>query len=102
MGTKEVELDYVVNQLREKYLKLNVTGNIHDFLGVEVKIYQDGTIHMTQLHLMQHILKELGLIKENVSVKETPMTSSKILTDCSDSPEFDGNFNYRKVIGLLN
>ena len=39
---------------------------------------------------------------KSVKPRSTPAASSKVLTRHSQSPNFDGSFNYRSVIGKLN
>eukprot|EP00978_Attheya_sp_CCMP212_P007898 scaffold18354_cov48-Attheya_sp.AAC.3 len=62
----------------------------------------DGTVHLTQPHLIGNILCDLNLDKPNTVTKTTPALSSKILFRHSDSEPFDKSFEYRSVIGKLN
>ena len=55
-------------------------------------------INLTHTHLIKTILQELNLSKDNVTEKSTPMSSSNILTENSESTPFHGHFNYRKVV----
>eukprot|EP00546_Thalassionema_frauenfeldii_P000512 CAMPEP_0178932584 /NCGR_PEP_ID=MMETSP0786-20121207/22717_1 /TAXON_ID=186022 /ORGANISM="Thalassionema frauenfeldii, Strain CCMP 1798" /LENGTH=505 /DNA_ID=CAMNT_0020609929 /DNA_START=184 /DNA_END=1701 /DNA_ORIENTATION=- len=78
-----------------------------DFLGVNIDRKDDGSIHLTQPHLIDQIIKDLGLDDEKnkghvVKTKETPASSSKLLTKHTDSPEFDNQFTYRSVLGKCN
>ena len=57
---------------------------------------------MTQPHLIDQILKDLRLDKENVVTKQTPAPVSTILNRNPNSESFDGHFNYRSVVGKLN
>ncbi|CAJ1929167.1 unnamed protein product [Cylindrotheca closterium] len=61
----------------------------------------DGSIHLTQPHLIDQILKDLNM-QEDTATRPIPAASSKLLSKHSDSPEFDGSFHYRSVIGKLN
>ena len=80
-------------------------GDVSDFLGVKIerKIGPDGqtTIHLTQPHLINSILKDLQLDHETTSSKPAPMSSSRILFRHSSSKPFDGHFHYRSVLGRL-
>ena len=77
-------------------------GDLQDFLGVNIDRKSDGSIHLTQPHLIDHILKDLRLDKDDVKTKTAPAVSSKILSRHSDSEPFDNSFNYRSVVGKLN
>jgi hypothetical protein len=79
-----------------------VEGSLADFLGVNITRKPDGTYHLTQPHLIDSILKELRLDGGNTKVMNTPAMSSTILKSHPDSPDFDGNFHYRSVIGKMN
>ena len=57
---------------------------------------------MTQPHLIEQILSDLRMSDESVKPRSTPAASSKVLTRHLQSPDFDGSFNYRSVIGKLN
>jgi hypothetical protein len=86
--------------------KLDITkeGELEDFLGVNIERKSDGTIHLTQPHLVIHqISDDLQLNNGNVTTKKTIALSSKLLSRHSASEAFDGPFNYsRSVIGKLN
>jgi hypothetical protein len=102
MGPDSNELDQIIEQMKNTGLDLTVEGDISDFLGVKIDYKDDGTIHLTQPHLIDSILKELHLTRPDTKSKTTPAASSKILGRHPDSTEFDGHFHYRKVIGKLN
>jgi hypothetical protein len=79
-----------------------VEGNLSDFLGVNIERRPDGTILLTQTHLIDSILSDLRLDRDDAKSKSTPMASSKLLHKHTKSPDFDGHFHYRSVIGKLN
>ena len=58
--------------------------------------------HLTQPRLIESILQDLRLDGKKVKTKDTPMASSKLLGRHKKSEDFDGHFNYRRVIGKLN
>jgi hypothetical protein len=102
-GPDKDEIQTIIDELQEKAkLQLIVEGDLADFLGVSIKRKKDGTIHMTQPHLIDQILQDLRMMDKSVKSRSTPAASSKVLTRHSSSPEFDGSFNYRSVIGKLN
>jgi hypothetical protein len=68
---------------------------IDDFLGVNIKAKNDGSFILIQPHLIKSILNDLSLNKLNISTKDTPMATSKILSQHPNSPPFDEHFHYQ-------
>ena len=101
-GPDKNEIDQIVKDLKEAQLNITDEGNIEDFLGVNISMKKDGTIHLTQPHLIDQVINDLGLTQENVKVKGTPAMSSQILRRDETGAEFDNSFNYRSVVGKLN
>jgi hypothetical protein len=101
-GPAEPELRQVIVDLQQQGLKLTVEGDVGDFLGVSIHHGTDGTITMSQSHLVERILKDLRLSSSNVASKEVPAATSLILKRHSASAPFDSHFNYKSVIGRLN
>ena len=58
--------------MKKARLKLTVKGHISDFLGIQIERKPDGTIHLTQPHLIDQILKDLRLDGPDVATKNTP------------------------------
>ena len=86
-------------------MKITVEGQIDDFLGVNISRVND-EFHLTQPKLIQSILEELNLVAQKddapVKTKDIPMLSSKFIGRHLESPDFDGHFHYRRLIGKLN
>jgi hypothetical protein len=101
-GPDPKELDTIVNDMKKAGLAITVEGDIQDFLGVNVERRGDGTIKLSQPHLIEQILKDLRLDGENVTCKQTPAATSRILRTHADSRDFDRSFDYRSVIGKMN
>jgi Reverse transcriptase (RNA-dependent DNA polymerase) len=101
-GPDSNELDQIIADMKAAKLDLTVEGDICDFLGVRIARDPDGTVHLTQPHLIDRILKDLRLDKDNVATKQTPAPVSTLLSRHSDSESFDGHFDYRSVVGKLN
>ena len=102
-GPDKNEIEEVISDIRNKAkLDITVEGDLADFLGVSIDRRPDGTINLTQPHLIDQILTDLRLKADNVKTRSTPMASSKLLTRHSNSMSFDNSFNYRSVIGKLN
>lgn len=95
------EVERAIEDIKKAKLDITIEGDIQDFLGVNIDRREDGTVHLTQPHLIEQILKDLRL-EDNATTKTLPAACSKLLSRHSDSPDFDGSFNYRSVIGKLN
>ena len=101
-GPDKAEMDQIIKEMQEAKLDITIEGDLQDFLGVNIERKADGTIHLTQPHLIDQILKDLRLEDENVTTKPIPASSSKLLSRHSESEAFDGSFDYRSVIGKCN
>jgi hypothetical protein len=101
VGPDQKELDNIIKEMQSSGLNMTHEDGIEDFLGVTIDHKPDGTIHLTQKRLIQSILEDLGLTASNVKCMSTPIASHKLLSRHPNSPDFDGNFNYRRVIGKL-
>jgi len=79
MGPDLQELDKIIEDMKRGGLDLTVKGDISDFLGVNIQCHQDGTVHLTQPHLIDSILKVLGLQADNdAKAKSMSAASSKL------------------------
>ena len=74
-------------------------GNVN--LGIQVKKYPDGTIHLNQPHIINSIINDLHL-QENTNPQETPTLSTCILHMDADGEDMKPEFHYHSVIGKLN
>jgi hypothetical protein len=101
-GPDQNEIDQIVKDLKKANLNITDEGDIQDFLGVNISMKDNGTIHLTQPHLIDQILKDLTLTDEKTKSKDTPAKSSQLLKRDKLGEDFDGSFHYRSVIGKLN
>jgi ATP-binding cassette subfamily B (MDR/TAP) protein 1 len=102
-GPDKAEIDEIIDELQRKAkMSITVEGDLADFLGVSIDRRSDGTIHLSQPHLIDQILGNLRLNGTNMKSRSTPAASSKLLTRHSESEPFDNSFNYRSLIGKLN
>eukprot|EP00978_Attheya_sp_CCMP212_P011298 scaffold27851_cov51-Attheya_sp.AAC.1 len=62
-------------------------GQLSDYLGVKIERKDDGSIHLTQPHLIDQIISDLGL-KANTKTKDLPALSSKILNRDTNGHSF--------------
>jgi hypothetical protein len=101
-GPDQAEIDKIIKEMQQANLDITIEDNLQDFPGVNIDKHEDGSIHLTQPHLIDQILDDLPLNNDNISGKITPATSSNLLSRHSGSKPFDNSFNYRSVIGKLN
>ena len=101
-GPDKSEIDQIVKDLKKAKLNITDEGDIQDFLGVNISMKEDGTIHLTQPHLVDQVVEDLGLMQDNVKFKTTPAKSSEVLKRDANGKDFDRSFNYRSVVGKLN
>ena len=100
-GPNRDEIEQVLKELKEAKLDITDEGDVKDFLGVNIEKQNDGTIHMTQPHLIDQILKDLNMNGDDVKIKDTPAALSRLLSRHTNSKDFDGSFNYRSLIRKL-
>ena len=55
-GPSPEEIDDIPKLMREAKLDIAEEGALEDFLGVNINRKSDGTIHLTQPHLIDNIL----------------------------------------------
>ena len=68
-GLNKEEIEQVVKDLKNAKLDLTEEGDLEDFLGVQIERRADGLIHLSQPHLIDQILKDLRLDKQDVTTK---------------------------------
>ena len=107
LDPKKENVDQTVRDIRSKF-NVEDQGDLADYLGVKVQRHKDGTYEMTQPHLIDSILKDLGLIDENgvarkgVTTRGMPSLTTKLIGPDKGGQPFDYDWNYRSVIGKLN
>ena len=99
-GPDKGEIDQVIRDIRAAGLDITEEGDIKDFLGVHIT-KKDGKITFAQPHLIDKVLKTIGMNGDNVKPADTPARSSVPILRHSKSPDFNKSFNYRSVIGML-
>ena len=93
-GPDQDEISTIITEIQATGLNITIEGDLQDFLGINIDRKEDGTIHLTQPHLIDQILEALRLNHDDCTIKSTPPSSSTLLSRHSDSPPFDGEFNY--------
>ena len=60
-GPNEAKIDQIIKEMKQAELNMTVKGDVQDFLGVNIECKDDGSIHLTQPHLINQMLKDLHL-----------------------------------------
>ena len=71
-GKYSKEVDQIIKDTKKVKLDITIKGDPQDFLGVNIDRNSDGSIHLNQPHLIDHIIKDLLLEDEQVTTKPTP------------------------------
>ena len=90
-GPYPEEIEQVLKDLKKSNLEVMDKRNIEEFLGVNIE-RKEGKIKLSQPHLIEQVIKYLGLNHDKVLSKPIPAASSKILYDCKESAPFDDSF----------
>ena len=101
-GTDSKYIDQIIKDLKKEKLDITIKGGFQDVLGVNTEMKLYGSIHLTQPHLIDHIIKYLHLEGEQITTKPTPASSLVLLLRNSELEAHDDSFNYRSIIGELN
>ena len=101
-GPCKKELTETIQDIKNADLDITVEGDLEDFLGIQMDRRPNGTIHMSQPHLIKQIMKDIKVDPTKLNPKSTHMVSSRILKRHNDSAKHDDLFHYRSVIGKLN
>ena len=101
-GPNQQDLDAVVEDTKKENMVVIVEGTLEEFLGVNTKRRKDGSIYLTQPHLIEHTVNDLGQENCNTPYKSTTAQLSKILHSHKKSKNFDKILHYISVVGKLN
>jgi hypothetical protein len=100
-GKTDREIDQVIKDLKGQKLDLTDEGDIGDFLGVKIQKQSDGTMSLSQPHLIDQILRDCHMDNDDISSKDTPLPSGKVVHRFTGSVPFDDHFPMRTVIGRM-
>ena len=102
-GPDDRVIDDVVTDLRNSSQNFTVDdqGEVGDFLGIQVLKRDDGSIILTQPHLINSIIQDLHL-QSRSNPKSTPSITTKLLHKDANGTEMTPDFHYHSVIGKLN
>lgn len=101
-GPDKNEIEQVIKDLKKAKLDITDEGDIRDFLGINIELRKDGSVKLSQPHLIDQILEDINMTQANTKVKKTPALASKLLTRNAKGEKFDNSFHYRSIIGKLN
>ena len=97
--TKDKEkFDWIFAKLKEEF-EVEQKGDVQQFLGVKFTKEKDHVTIM-QSHLIDQIIKDVGLDKLQCKCPDIPMKSSQILQrNQQETNHDDSTFHYKSVIG---
>ena len=85
----------------EKGFTITADGDLARFLGVEMKHHKDGSIEMTQKHLINRILEVCRIDISELNGRDTPAVKPLLHKDLSGEKRKQ-DWNYRSAVGMLN
>jgi Reverse transcriptase (RNA-dependent DNA polymerase) len=99
-GPKKEDIDQIIVDLQTMF-NVSDEGDLTDYLGVNIETREDGTIKLSQPHLIDQIIKDANF-QADTKFKATPAATTKILhKDPSGNPHH-ATWHYRGIIGKLN
>jgi hypothetical protein len=99
-GPDKVHLEMCMKEMGERF---NITdkGELNEYLGVKITHLDDGTISLTQPHLIDSIIEDMGS-RPNTKGKSIPAPSTRILQRDEEEADHDETWEYRSAIGKRN
>ena len=76
-------------------------GDLTDYLGVNIKKREDGSIKLSQPHLIDQVIEDANF-QLDTKFKSTPAASTKILNKDEGGMPHNAQWHYRGLIGKLN
>lgn len=100
-GKSEEDIQRFLKSLSEgdENYDFTVEEDFKNYLGVEVTKNNDGTIELSQRHLINRIISAIGYVKET-NFKDTP-TSKPLLNKDLNGIQRKYDWHYRSLIGML-
>ena len=99
-GPDQIEISHCMTELGSRF-EITDEGDLDEYLGVKVTRMPDGTITLSQPHLIDSIIADLGF-KDNTKGKDTPAPSTASIDRDLNGKEHSESWEYRSVIGKLN
>ena len=88
LSPKSAEVDKFILDLGDANFKVMDEGDINDYIRVKITKHIDGRFDLTQPHLIQQILDDLGFTETTVE-NPSPAPSTKLLSRDLEGPPFD-------------
>ena len=96
-GPNKKELDNIISKMEQTGLKMTYEDGLDDFLGVNVDHKEDGSIHLTQPHLIRSILDDVHLNAPNIMHKATPATVPLHILESPIQSSFSLPISHREI-----
>ena len=99
-GPNKGEIDGLIEGLKQEF---NITdeGDLKEYLGVLVEKLSNGTMKLSQPHLIAQVLDDLWF-NDKTNVKHTPAPGGQVLQRELEAKGMAEDFHYRSVIGKAN
>jgi hypothetical protein len=99
-GPSKEAINQVITDLQTLF-KVSDKGDLTDYLGVNIERRDDGSIKLTQPHLIDQIIEDVNFQKDT-KFKSTPAASTKILNKDKGGEPHHASWHFRSIIGKLN
>ena len=99
-GPSVQAIDQIISDLQTIF-KVSDEGDLTDYLGVNIEKREDGTIKLSQPHLIDQIIEDVNF-QADTMFKSVPAATSKILNKDEGGQPHNAQWHYRAIIGKLN
>jgi hypothetical protein len=99
-GPSKEDIDQIIVDLQTLF-KVSDEGDLTDYLGVNIEKQEDGTIKLSQPHLIDQIIDDVNF-QDSTKFKSTPAASTKILDKDEGGVPHNVTWHFRSIIGKLN
>lgn len=100
-SASEAEIDKIISELKGRF-DMTDEGEWDYYLGVNINHQTDGSIELSQPHLINDILKDIHLASKTKPVYLPACSTKESLKRHLDKPKHIASWNHRSVIGKLN
>ena len=101
LSRTKAEADEILNELNRKGYNMTDEDTMKEYMGILITHNNNGTFKMSQLFLIDRIVKAIPDIKDTRSAC-TPADATVVLTKDSGERSRNENWYYRSVIGMIN
>jgi hypothetical protein len=99
-GPDPQAIEQIIIDLKTKF-KVSDEGDLTDYLGVNIEKQEDGTIKLSQPHLIDQIIEDANF-QTDTKFKFIPAASTKILDKDKEGNPHNATWHYQGIIGKLN